>query len=155
MKKIITFALASFLFGAFQSAHALDLMATSSDPVVTHDKFRKVVQDTLPPQVAALDNNYRLSAVLETSDYQNGEHFYFYSVELLRKVIEEKTGKTYWAMTSGLRSHGLTHGGDELLDHVRSTMKAAQMSFRLDQPQDIPHKSPVMPHAPSATGHSG
>jgi hypothetical protein len=133
MKKVLLSSLFALLIGAAPLAHALDIKVTSNDTVVTKDKFATLVNDNLPADIKSLGPDYRLSAVLETQSFRDKLSFYFYSVMLMRKVVEQGTGKVYWVQTGGLRSNGLTEGGDKLTNRVHDDMVAGSKSFRLDQ----------------------
>ncbi|MDR5798928.1 MULTISPECIES: hypothetical protein [Caballeronia] len=134
MKKVIPTALAMlFLLGVAPVAHAVDMVLTSTDPIVDKAKFSEVVNRFLPDKVKALGPEYRLYGTLETASYRDGESFYFYSIMLHRKVVETGTGKIYWAITGGIRAHGITAGGEELVKHVREDMVLGTNSFKTDQ----------------------
>lgn len=133
MKKTLLIALFQVLCVTSQMAHAFDLKVVSNDPVVKQDQFRSVVSDNLPASVKALGDNYRMTAVLETTPFRDNLSFYFYSVMLMRKVIEQGTGKAYWVQTGGIRSNGLTPGGDKLVSRIHDDMVAGSRSFVLDQ----------------------
>jgi len=133
LKNVLAPALIAFLIGAAPAAHAIDIKVTSDDPVVDKNKFGTVVTQNIPSDLMALGPNFRLSAVLETSDFKDKFRFYFYSVMLMRKVVEQGTGKQYWAATGGIRSHGATEGGDKLIKRIHDDMVAGAKSFHTDQ----------------------
>jgi hypothetical protein len=133
MKKILLSSAIAFLIGATPLAHALGVKVTSNDAVVTKEKFAAVINDNLPAEIKSLGSDYQLTAVLETQSFKDKLSFYFYSVMLMRKVVEQGTGKIYWVQTGGLRSNGLTEGGDKLTGRVHDDMVAGAKSFRLDQ----------------------
>lgn len=133
MKEFLLPSLFALLIGASPVAHALDMKVTSNDADVTKDKFTTVVSENLPSEIKTLGPDYRLTAVLETQPFRDKLNFYFYSVMLMRKVVEQGTGKVYWVQTGGLRSNGLTEGGDKLTARVHDDMVAGSKSFRLYQ----------------------
>lgn len=125
--------LAAVLVGLTQAANALEMNFSSTDAIVDKARFTEVVTKFLPERVQALDSNFRLIGVMETASYKDGEQFFYYSLMLHRKVVDRDGGKTYWAVTGGIRAHGITVGGDELIKHVREDLVLGANSFRTDQ----------------------
>ena len=133
MKHTIKSTLALVLVGLSQAANAIEMNLASTDAIVDKAKFTEVVTKFLPAKVQSLDSNYRLIGVLETSSYKDGDSFFYYSLMLHWKIADRDSGKTYWAVTGGIRAHGITAGGDELIKHVREDLVLGANSFPLDQ----------------------
>lgn len=133
MKKLLTPFLLLGALALSQGAHALEIMASNTDKEIQQEEFNQTVKNATPPDIRKLGDDYRLIALLETTPYKDNSLLYFYSVMLHRQVTEQATGKKYWIATGGVRSNGVTRGGEELLHHVRNTMEAGAKSFRLDQ----------------------
>ncbi|AZG12105.1 MULTISPECIES: hypothetical protein [Cupriavidus] len=133
LKNALKCALAATLLGLTQAANAIEMNLASTDAVVDKAKFTEVVTQFLPAKVQALDSNYRLIGVMETASYRDGERFFYYSLMLHKKVIDRDSGKTYWAVTGGIRAHGITAGGEELIKHVREDLVLGANSFPMDQ----------------------
>ncbi|WP_432263099.1 hypothetical protein [Cupriavidus sp. TMH.W2] len=133
MKKILLSLAVSFLIGAAPSAQAIEMALSSTDPVVDKAKFSEVVDKFLPEKVKVLGPDFKLIGMLETSTYRDGDSFFYYSLMLHRKVIDRDSGKVYWAATGGIRAHGITVGGDEIVKHVREHMVIGANSFKTEQ----------------------
>ncbi|WP_425953283.1 hypothetical protein [Ralstonia pseudosolanacearum] len=133
MKKRIAAIAFFLLFGAGSSARAVEMVLSSTDPRVDPAKFSEVVNKYLPDNIKALGAGFKMVGVLETASYRDGDSFYFYSLTLHRSVIEQGTGTQYWVPSGGIRSYGITAGGEALEKQLRDDVVMGAKSFKTGQ----------------------
>ncbi|GAI44269.1 MULTISPECIES: hypothetical protein [Herbaspirillum] len=115
------------------AVHAVEIKAASNDPVLTSEQFKTIVEQTLPASAKALNEDFRVIAILETTKSRPGEDLFFYSVMMHRKVIDATSKKVYWAQTGGVRGNGITSGAEALEKDIRKYMEIGVNSFKTDQ----------------------
>lgn len=133
MYSIKRVALLLCTFAVSMNAAAVELNLSSNASEIPQAQVKDAIVSSLPPEVVALKSNYRIFAVVETSDYKPGERLFSYSVFLHKRITEAGTGKQYWVNTGGVRGHGVAVASETILSNMKSDMKLGGRSFKLDQ----------------------